>query len=337
FRTIFQKLDLTKENYYDIKFYALNYIDFNLSLSTRAKFLEKRLPIEKIFTGMSVHFYLPTLYLRSKAATRIGPGKLNTSSGFYDSYDIRMRGDLIAATNGSLTNSYQTSFDLVSSNFDSDSVQHDSLKYLVEVLNYSNTVAFGLGVDLGFILQFNRFIKLGFAATDVGFMVFPSAGKVNFDVDFELETSNAFNFFDQFISNLRNDLYNEEITRGNIEWIMAPTAFRLGVAVTPFKKNIFTWSTDISISDMNNISLIGYPTFNVSTGIEILPGYNWFAIPLRAAFSYNTQANFPSFSFGIGLYLGPVEMDIGVKGLEALISNFGAKEVCVGADLKFVF
>ncbi|MBN2547136.1 MAG: hypothetical protein JXB50_15145, partial [Spirochaetes bacterium] len=29
FRTIFQKLDLTKENYYDIKFYALNYIDFN--------------------------------------------------------------------------------------------------------------------------------------------------------------------------------------------------------------------------------------------------------------------------------------------------------------------
>ena len=118
---------------------------------------------------------------------------------------------------------------------------------------------------------------------------------------------------------------------------MPPTSIRLGVAFTPFKSEIFMWASDISVTDFNLLLNNGYPNFNISTGIEFKPGYQWFAVPMRLAVSYNTQSNFPTFSGGIGLYLGPVEMEIAMKGLEFFISGWGARDACFGFDFKFEF
>ncbi|HOV13921.1 MAG TPA: hypothetical protein PK771_06530, partial [Spirochaetota bacterium] len=120
---------------------------------------------------------------------------------------------------------------------------------------------------------------------------------------------------------------------------MMPLAIRCGIAITPPPNKYFDliFAADISVSDLNRAVNLEYPAFNFATGVEFTPKINWFSLPLRVAFNYNSEANTPSFSFGTGLHLGPVEMEIGVKGLEVLFIGLGAKELLVGFDLKFEF
>jgi hypothetical protein len=177
---------------------------------------------------------------------------------------------------------------------------------------------------------------LGFSATDIGFILFPQTGKASLDISTNLNKESLQNFAVSFKDQVTDELLNNAYAGSADVW-MPNTCIRLGVALTPGKKEIFTWATDISISDLNRLLLGGYPSFNVSTGIEVKPGYKWFALPMRLAFNYNSQANVPSFSLGLGIYLGPVEMELAVKGLEILIQEWGAKEVSAGFDFKFEF
>jgi hypothetical protein len=324
FTTIFQSLDLTNPNYYDTKSVVLQYIDINFILSTRARFIEKSIPaVEKIFVGLGTHFYLPTFFAKSDGQIQITSGQPN-SYGIIDNYQMRVTGTTVASSNKVITSVM--------------SVFPQSYEYLSPLLYYGGSGAFGLGFDLGFIVQFNRFVKIGFASTDIGFIVFPNS--VEYDIDFtvNLDLDSAGSFQQELIYSLLDEYSDmDNASSGETVWWMPNTCIRFGVAVTPFKKDIFIWSSDVSLSDMNRLLGNGYPTFSFSTGIEFKPSINWFAVPMRMAFNYNSQANAASFSFGLGFYLGPVELEFAVKGLEILIYDFGAKELCAGFDLKFEF
>lgn len=323
FTTIFQRFDLTEPLDLNMKVSAVQYLDLNVSLSTRAEFLEKVIPVEKIFVGMSGHFYFPTFYTRTNSLIRLSAGKPD-SKGFIDNYIFRIKGGVLYGGNRAATE--------IVKNIPA------SPQYLGAYSNYGGSAAFGLGFDFGFLIQFNRFFRLGFAVTDIGFMVFPHMAKVDMDLTADLNLDNATSFVNTIMTKTQNALQDDdEVTYASTEWLMPNTAVRFGIALTPFKSGILTVAADISISDLNRIALQEYPTFNFSTGVEFLPGYKWFAFLLRVAFNYNSQANNASFSFGTGLYLGPVEMEIGVKGLEFLFLNLGAKEVAVGVDFKFEF
>lgn len=325
FITLFKHLDLTKTNTYDIRFYTLNYADVTFSLSSRASFLEKRIPIQGIYTGLTVHLYLPYLLAKSSGLVKIKP-ILNSSSGFYDNYRIRVKGMASVIT-----------FPYLNELFKYASVNISGNDLFADFVGGSDQFSCGVGFDLGVILKFNRFIRLGFSVTDLGFIVLAEQKSIYYDSVFDATSSNTDilnRFRDSFFEELKDE---DNVQSGLTEIISSPTAIRAGIAITPFKKELVTIAVDLALSDLNLIAFFGYPIFNVSVGVEFLPGYKWFFVPLRTAFSYNTESNYPSFSFGTGLYLGPVEMEIGVKGLEVLISDWGAKEIIVGADFKFQF
>lgn len=324
FADLFGTLDLTKEISYSVKFNMVQYLDLNVVLSTRAKFLEKVIPVEAIYTGMTVHFYFPTVYARGNSKVSLRPGSPNSELfGVIDNYYLNMEGEMVFGANSGITEALK--------------LVPGANEQAGSILNTAGSGAFGLGFDLGFMVKFNRFIRLGFAATDIGFIVFPKVAKTSFNEEILMDFQDTGAIASDMADFAADNILGGEASEGQSEWWMPNTSLRVGVAVTPFKNNIITWSSDIAVSDLNRLINDGYPTFNFSTGIEFLPGYKWFFMPIRVAFNYNSQANVPSFSLGTGLYLGPVEMEIAVKGLEILIKDWGAKEVSVGFDLKFEF
>lgn len=313
---------------YSARAVFLQYIDFNVVLSGRAKALEKHIPVKGIYGGLTLHFYYPTFFMISNSTAEMGPSySVNNDWGtpveYPSGYNFSLKGDFIFGGNGGAVAILKQLPSLSS--------------YTDNILNYTGSAAFGLGFDAGFMIVFNKLVRLGVAATDVGFIVFPATARVNVDVDVEVDKDNFQNFSNDIKNELFGALEDAKGSRGDAYWYMPSTAFRCGVALTPLQKGMFTWATDISLSDFNRLLLQGYPTFNFSTGIEFVPGYKWFSAPLRLAFSYNSQANAPSFSAGIGFYFGPVELEFGFKGLEMLISGWGSREACAGVDLKFEF
>ena len=332
FTTIFQSLDLTKPINFGLKATAVQYLDFNLILSTRALFLEKVIPVDAIYVGMAGHFYFPTLFAKmSSANVRLSSGTPDSETGFIDNYQLRLRGDMVVGANAGVTQIFKY---ISTPNSGFGSYVDD---YAGSILSYAGSAAFGLGFDVGFMIKFNRFIRLGFSATDIGFIVFPQTARMSLDVTADIGLETIANFTNTFTDKMEDEFLNNNASAGAVEWWMPDTSIRIGVALTPLKNGMITIAADISITDLNRLVNGEYPTFNFSTGIELLPGYKWFAAPVRVAFNYNSQSNMPSFSFGLGLYFGPVEMEIGVKGLEFLITDWGAKEVCIGVDLKFEF
>ncbi len=325
FNAVFNQLDLTKTQSFDSKFVMLQYLDLNTMLSTRAKFLEKALPgVEKIYVGMGFHWYLPTIFVKSESKIDIKSGAPDPVSGAISDYNIRVHGTTYAGANGlfiGILSGIPQNYNNISG-----------------LLKYGGSAAFGMGFDFGVMLQFNRFVRLGFSFTDIGFIVFPQAALLKLDFNLGLNSDTFKNFQNTLTKDLRKEISDiKNYKPSQAQWWMPDTALRLGVAVTPFRNDLFIWASDVSLSGFNNMLYGGYPVFNISTGIEYKPGYKWFAVPMRTALSYNTQSNNISLSFGLGLYLGPVEMEIGIKGIEFLFSGIGAKELCAGYDLKFEF
>lgn len=347
FVTFFKELDLTKTNKYFFRFYLLNYTDITFSLSCRVRFLENKIPIEGIYAGITAHLYFPVLLVKSNGTNIIKP-VLNSESGFYDNYIFRIKGNSSIVSNPLANYLFfytMTSLDATLKNYDNKKTTEDVYDYFNTfykraslLIGESGSFPFGIGFDAGFILKFNKIIKAGFSVTDLGFIVLPAPRVFNYDVKVDLNALSLGEFDKNLIDRIVNELDDKDnYSIGETEIISAPTAIRIGAALTPFKGDILTIAADVSLSNLHQISLIGYPSFSFSIGLEFLPGYKWFYVPLRTSFNYNTQANYPTFAFGCGLYFGPVEMEFGIKGLEFLIKDLGAKEVVVGADFKFEF
>ena len=207
------------------------------------------------------------------------------------------------------------------------------------------TVGWGLGFDMGAIVQIKKWVRVGLSVTDLGFITFPTASVIenNFETDLTADPINGdFSSYSNLPEAIKSGLMSSFDGTNQVSeatYFMPDTAIRLGVAFTPVLNKFIdiTACADISVTDLNKCINGNVPTFNFATGVEILPRVNWFEFVFRMAFCYNTEGNNPSFSFGTGLHLGALQMEIGVKGLEVLIENWGAKEVTFGLDCKFVF
>jgi len=302
YNILLKELDIRTPSTFKMNSILMSYVDLNVSLSTRASFIEKELPVEAVFIGMSLHAYIPLLY----AQFNIQEGKLHaidTGNGVMMP-GVSMKGTIIAG--GPLT----------------------GLGSYTGVLNgYNANGGFGLGVDLGFLIQIKKFFKVGFAITDLGFMALPEAqsSKINIDAPITEMPTQMTGIFSGTKTNVSVGL-------------MPATAFRAGIGFTPFKNpELMLIALDVSVGDFHRLLYMEPVTVNVAIGLEFKPSYDWFAAPMRIAFSYNTRSNIPSLSVGIGLHFGPIEFEIGVKGLEFFIPQLGTKEVVFGADIKFNF
>jgi hypothetical protein len=317
FTSVFKNLNLTQPIEISANGRFMQYLDFNFNLSTRAKFIEKYVNVESIYVGMTGHFYFPTIYINSMNKLSITTGAPD-ANGIY-TYQMQVTGDTIVGGFFPPIFKYMSSFSSYGSLFQNDA-----------------GAGFGLGVDLGFIVKFNKIIKIGFSMTDLGFIVFPQAAKLGVNASKNISPYNfteILNFYQFIISNLKNSQ-----TKTAVNALLSPLAFRFGLAYTPLKSLYYEFivAADISISDLDRLVYGGYVTFNFSTGIEFAPRYGWFQMPLRITFCYNSQANYPSSSQGIGVYLGPVEMEFGIKGIIDFLL-WGTREMAFGVDFKFEF
>jgi hypothetical protein len=317
FNYVFKNLNLTAPVEVIVNGKFVEYLDFNFNLSTRVRAIEKNVAVDAIYAGLTGHIYIPTLFIDSRNKINISTGSPD-SNGIY-TYNMQVKGD-----------TYVGGF------------MPAILKYIPAFSNYGPlfnndaSAGFGFGLDLGFIVKINRVVRVGFSMTDLGFMVFPQAAKLAIDNTRNISPYNfteILNLYSFLINNITNSSPEKSVTG-----LMAPLALRFGLAVTPVRNNYFDLiiAADISISDIDRTVYGEYVTFNFSTGIEFTPKYNWFQMPLRITFCYNSQCNYPSSSQGIGLYLGPVEMEIGVKGVVDFLI-WGAREMAVGVDFKFEF
>ncbi len=312
---------MTKKLSFKTGFTALQYFDLNVSLSTRFKPLEEKLNVESIFTGIAAHLYIPTLFLKSNSGFSMKHSHPD-EDGVINEYDLNTSTDIIAGGNGL---GFLTNIPFFRNNYGDD------------ILKNRYGSGFGLGMDLGFIVKFNGLVKLGFSITDLGFMIFPNAVHVAINENDRLNSGSMGSIGDKVINGLLGKSDDRKIEEKTEGWMPA-TAIRTGVAITPLRnRELLSIMCDLSVNDFNRILDGGYAAFSISTGIEVKPSYKWFAMPFRMAFNYNTQANVGSFSFGTGLYLGPIHMDIGVKGLEILFYDLGAKEFCIGMDLTVLY
>lgn len=325
FTTLFQDLDLTSKISVPIHMYSLQYIDTFFTLSTRARFLERHMPVEAIYVGMTNHLYIPTAYANFLGKIEIEEGEPDPSLGL-STFNLGLKGNMVAG--GNLAVTYPLSM-LPAMNFEPVS----------SLLQNGGSVAFGLGWDFGFLIQFNRVVRFGLAFTDVGFMVFPSVAKKRLNVDVTFNPTNI----GEFASTLPGQ-FSLALQEG-IEKDMTPTFFlpdtaiRTGLGITPInhKRFNFVIAADASISDFYRIINSGYAVFNFGLGVEFAPKYKWFEMPLRASFNYNSQTNVPSLSTGMGFYFGPIQFEFALKGLEALIRYWGTREVMIGFDFKTEF
>ena len=316
---VFKGIDFNDPIKFTMSTTIMNYLDLNVSLSTRVKFLEKAIPIfDMIYAGMSTHVYLPTTFFNLTASGEVYKGSPDPGAFddiFKNMYPINIRLSGNAQTSGIVNGALASSI----SSFGNKQV--DSLFLQKDVYG------FGLGFDFGFILVFRKIFNFGFSVTDLGFITFPKAASIGLSVDLPIMEA----------SKIMDELDVEANTDSGVTW-MPNTTLRIGASYKPFEKKYFDFliALDLSVSDLYRCLNEGeYATFNFATGAEFRVKVGIVQFPLRFVFSYNTQANVAIFSTGIGLYVGPVEMELAIKGLEALIDGWGAKDIQMGMDFKF--
>ena len=328
-----------KKSSFFIKGVILDYLDFGFSLSTRLRFLEKLMKIQKIYVGLTSHFYLPLYF----AELNVNGSIFTDKHTIYPNEDPNGSKGIAAGVNNYIvgTNGYvrNSSFFLRTItngllNFDSESPTAPFFD------KTSGGGDFGLGFDFGFTLVFNQYVKVGFAINDIGFIIFPQSSKGTIDTNekiFGIEKESGEDL--TIVAGNPLDILKINESKKDIFTMISPLSMRTGISFNPVYNRYFDLilALDISVSDFYKITFDGYPTFAVATGIEFSPKFGWFRMPIITAFNFNTESLGPSFSFGMGLHLGPVKMMIGIKGLEGLIEGYGSNDLAIGFDLKFEF
>ncbi|HOV14169.1 MAG TPA: DUF5723 family protein, partial [Spirochaetota bacterium] len=200
FEALGQKLDLTKP--LNLKFTSsfLQYLDLNINLSTRPKFIEKSIPVEAIYAGVTGHFYFPTILLNLISTGTIKEGTPN-STGF-STFDVGINGELNV---GGLVPHIlsQTGLDVGSLG-----VPDGAKNNVNSLIKNSQSTGFGLGLDMGFIIKFNKIIKLGVSATDIGFIAIPQSTKSSINMTRNLDLMNIQNFTGTISEDIINSLGN---------------------------------------------------------------------------------------------------------------------------------
>jgi hypothetical protein len=131
-QSVFEELDLTEKVSGSFNTVLMQYLDFNFILSTRAKFIEKVVPVKAIYAGIAFHVYFPTVYAKVQTSADLTKGI--PDSGVINNYDLKLKGDATFGTN----KLFSVIFSYIS----------PINTYAGDYLNYGGSAAFGLGLDL---------------------------------------------------------------------------------------------------------------------------------------------------------------------------------------------
>lgn len=305
FSTVFDEINLNnKQNLGTIGADSLIYNDLNSTFSLYLWMLERKTPLRGFYVGGGVHLYTPIIHSSAHFSSKLGKDSLgskvdvNQVEAKLYTYNLELNGKVSLASPAALC---WNEFGLP----------------IIQDFSKGEGIPFGLGFDLGLIIDFNKWIRAGFSVTDLGFMMAPSTEfKIDKKINIDLQDMKSIgNEFSKIV-----DDFKDGGTGGN-EAILAPLAMRLGATVTPYSNRFIELECPITftVTDFDLINLGFLPTFGVSSGIEFTVKAGIFSMPLWTSIGYFTSSGI-SVGFGSGLHLGVFHLDLGLRGLESLMA-----------------
>jgi hypothetical protein len=313
FATVFDEINLNKHSIGTIGADVMAYNDFNTSFSMYLWMLERKTPLRGFYVGGGVHWYTPIIHASASLSGNIKKGHLSKLDNIAQAdtrlytYDLELDGKVHLASPITL-----------------------GWSALGLPLTDGFGIPFGLGFDLGGIVDFNKWVRAGFSVTDLGFMVCP-ATKFDVEVDNNIDLANFENIGNEFSK--IGDTFSKGGKSGS-EAVLAPLAMRLGATVTPYSNNWIELECPLNftITDFDLISLGFLPTFGFSTGVEFTLKAGFFQLPLWTSIGYFTSSGV-SIGFGGGLHIGACHLDLGIRGLESLMAP--PSDSAWGRDVAF--
>lgn len=314
FSTLFEEIDLSKKRSFgtvgaDLMFYN----DLNTTFSMYLWMLERKTPFRGFYVGGGVHWYTPIAHASAAFSGKLGKGSLGSKldvsqvdANLY-TYDLELDGKVCLAS---------------------------PIAYCWSNLNVPLAngfgVPFGLGFDLGLIIDFNKWVRAGFSVTDLGFMASP-ATKFEVSKDVKLDLQDMANIGSEF-SDIADTFSGGG--KGTSEAVLAPLAMRLGATATPYSNRFIDLECPLNftVTDFDLIALGFLPTFGFSTGVEFTVKLGVLHMPLWTSIGYFTSSGV-SLGFGGGLHVGVWHLDFGLRGIEALMAPAGNS--AWGRDVAF--
>lgn len=321
---LFDKLSLIeplKEKFYGR---VMWYQDFKFAVSTKVPNAEKHLPIRGLYAGFSGHFYLPIIYTSFYSDLTLHTDTPN-DTGIY-TYSLDIDCNFIY---GSVLGKH------VLKNISVPEVNGLDLQ---SILNGGGNFGMGIGVDLGLLLDINKYIKVGLSVTDLGFMFYAGNQRSDIDRKVTLDVLNA----SEILDSLQDVIDDFDNTRqiSDCEFFMPLTAIHLGFSVSPLNRRDVTLTLPVSftVGDFYPVSFGDLPTFELAAGVELMPIFYWFELPLRLSAGFSSSSGFYT-GLGIGFHFGACQLELGVKGLESLFITpaWMGREFAVGCSLNFIF
>lgn len=321
---LFDKLSLIeplKERFYGR---VMWYQDFKFAISTKVPNAEKHLPIRGLYAGFSGHFYLPIIYTSFYSDLTLHTDKPN-DAGIY-TYSLDIDCDFMY---GSVLGKHV---------FRNTSIPEVNGLNLQNILENGGNFGMGIGADFGLLVDINKYIKVGLSVTDLGFMFYAGNQRTDIDRKITLDILNASEILDS-LQDVIDDFDNAKRS-DNCEFFMPLTAVHLGFSVSPLDRRDITLTIPMSftVGDFYPVSFGDLPTFELAAGIELMPIFYWFELPLRLSAGFSSSGGFYT-GLGIGFHFGACQLELGVKGLESLFITpaWMGREFAAGCSVSFIF
>ena len=320
FSTLFEEMDISgKCDFGTVGADLMAYNDLNTTFSMYLWMLERKTPFRGFYVGGGVHWYTPIVHASATFSGNLGKGSLGSKldvsqvdANLY-TYDLELDGKVSLAS---------------------------PITYCWSDLNVPLKngfgIPFGLGFDLGIIIDFNKWVRAGFSVTDLGFMASP-ATKFEISKDVKLDLQDMANIGSEF-SDIADTFSGGG--KGTSEAVLAPLAMRLGATATPYSNRFIDLECPLNftVTDFDLIALGFLPTFGFSTGVEFTVKLGVLHMPLWTSIGYFTSSGV-SLGFGGGLHVGVWHLDFGLRGIEALMAPAGnsawGRDVAFAVQMSF--
>ena len=324
FFALFDKLNLTKPLNEKIYGRLMWYQDFKFAISKKLPNIEKHLPIRGLYVGAAGHFYLPIIYSSFYSNLTLHTDTPN-DLGIY-TYSLNIDSNFIYSSI------------LGKHIFKNTQIPNFNELNLQSILENGGNFGMGLGIDLGLLIDINKYIKIGMSVTDLGFIFYTGSQRNDINSKVTLNFVEADKILDSFMDVIDN--FDKTKKSENFEFFMPMTAIHLGFAVTALDRSDISISLPLSftVGDFYPTQFGDLPTFELATGIELVPTFYWFAFPLRFSVGFSSSSGVYT-GLGVGLHLGACQLEFGVKGIESLFitPTWLGRDFALGCSASFIF
>jgi len=180
---------------------------------------------------------------------------------------------------------------------------------------FPNPVGHGLGIDVGFQAEFSEYFRVGVSLVDIGAMTWNrTAREINTSENFSIENISS----DEQIQEIKNRLNGTEYAVSSFSTEL-PTVATLSIAYSAYR--FLGSERPLHLAFAIRQGFNNYPGNSTDPRVSI--GSEWEfleSIPFRAGLSVG--GNRPTlFSFGLGLKMDAMTMNIATNHIETLFSS----------------